>query len=133
MVFCWGRWFLREALSSTIDYMESIFTYHSGILDGTHLAARLHPLGGCGVSTSASQLTPTRVRNFKSAPISQVGCNRWLGGFFTMQDQPFASAHNILFQKHLHPFPSIFIRSIHICIRPDFFPKSRSSYIIVED
>ena len=38
----------------------------------------LHALGGCGVSTPASQLTGMRVRNSKSAPISQVACKPWL-------------------------------------------------------
>jgi len=36
----------------------------------------LHALGGCGVSAFAKQQIKMRVKNSKSAPISQVGCNR---------------------------------------------------------
>ena len=34
----------------------------------------LHPLGGCGVSTSIIELTQMRVETSKSREIAQVGC-----------------------------------------------------------
>jgi len=40
----------------------------------------VQPLGECGASTFASEQTKCGRKNSKSAPISQVGCNRWLGG-----------------------------------------------------
>ena len=48
------------------------------------LTAAVQPLGGCGVSTPTRQPTPMRVRNLKSAPISQVGCNCWLAGLLAV-------------------------------------------------
>jgi hypothetical protein len=63
------------------------------VLDGpmfVGLTVAQHGLGGCGVSTSARQLTPMRVRNLKGAPISQVACMRWLGGSFSLPAPYFA-------------------------------------------
>jgi hypothetical protein len=47
------------------------------------LTVRLHPPGGCGVSTSARKLPTMRVEQLKSREISPVGCKPWLGGFLT--------------------------------------------------
>ncbi len=44
------------------------------VSNGSHNA-----LGDCGVRASAKQLTKMRVKNSKSAPISQVACKPWLG------------------------------------------------------
>ena len=53
-----------------------------GRANGSHNA-----LGGCGVSTFASKLPEMRVRNLKSAPISQVAFMRWLAGLLLLPNE----------------------------------------------
>jgi len=47
-----------------------------GVIDEDRLTDRLHPLGGCGVSTFATELTTMRMEQLKSREIAQSGASR---------------------------------------------------------
>jgi hypothetical protein len=65
----------------------------------------LHALGRCGVSTSATEPTGMRVRNSKSAPISQVACKPGLARPLLLPNESAPKVH----------FPS---RSLNLSTNP---------------